>query len=296
MTLIGATTENPAFEVNGALLSRLRVYALAQLTPEEVEMVLARAAGEDPAAPPVDEEALALPGPAQRRRRAHGAERARAGARDGGRARRAAGRARPRRGRPAAARGPLRQTGRSPLRLRLRLDQGDARLGPGRLAVLPRGDAGGRRGPALHRAADGDPRLRGHRQRRPCRAVGGDRGRRRRRARRTAGGPLRARAGRDLPRARAEVRRGGPRAGGGPGARARARRAAGAALAAIGAEARDRTAGSYENPHRLPGHVGAQELLPAGVAGERFYEPDEAEAELAARLERLRRERGREER
>ena len=31
-----------------------------------------------------------------------------------------------------------------------------------------------------------------------------------------------------------------------------------------------------------PGHVSAQELLPESVAGERFYEPDEAEAELAA--------------
>src|SRR5262249_11483940 len=33
VTLIGATTENPAFEVNGALLSRLRVYALQALSP-----------------------------------------------------------------------------------------------------------------------------------------------------------------------------------------------------------------------------------------------------------------------
>ena len=41
LTLIGATTENPAFEVNGALLSRLRVYALQALTAEEVEVVLA---------------------------------------------------------------------------------------------------------------------------------------------------------------------------------------------------------------------------------------------------------------
>ena len=32
VTLIGATTENPAFEVNGALLSRLRVYALRALS------------------------------------------------------------------------------------------------------------------------------------------------------------------------------------------------------------------------------------------------------------------------
>jgi putative ATPase len=44
VTLIGATTENPAFEVNGALLSRMRVYALQALTAEEVEIVLRRAA------------------------------------------------------------------------------------------------------------------------------------------------------------------------------------------------------------------------------------------------------------
>ncbi len=36
VTLIGATTENPAFEVNGALLSRMRVYALQALSAEEV--------------------------------------------------------------------------------------------------------------------------------------------------------------------------------------------------------------------------------------------------------------------
>ncbi|HST55539.1 MAG TPA: replication-associated recombination protein A [Solirubrobacteraceae bacterium] len=45
VTLIGATTENPAFEVNGALLSRMRVYALQALSAEEVETVLRRAAG-----------------------------------------------------------------------------------------------------------------------------------------------------------------------------------------------------------------------------------------------------------
>jgi putative ATPase len=43
VTLIGATTENPAFEVNGALLSRTRVYALQALTDEEVATVLRRA-------------------------------------------------------------------------------------------------------------------------------------------------------------------------------------------------------------------------------------------------------------
>jgi putative ATPase len=44
LTLIGATTENPAFEVNGALLSRVRVYALQALTPPELELILRRAA------------------------------------------------------------------------------------------------------------------------------------------------------------------------------------------------------------------------------------------------------------
>jgi replication-associated recombination protein RarA len=43
VTLIGATTENPAFEVNGALLSRLRVYALQALSAQEVATVLHRA-------------------------------------------------------------------------------------------------------------------------------------------------------------------------------------------------------------------------------------------------------------
>jgi putative ATPase len=46
--------------------------------------------------------------------------------------------------------------------------------------------------------------------------------------------------------------------------------------------------GGYDNPHGHPGHVGPQELLPEAVAGARFYEPDEAEAELALRLTRIR--------
>ena len=45
VTLIGATTENPAFEVNGALLSRMRVYALQALAAEEVAEVLRARAG-----------------------------------------------------------------------------------------------------------------------------------------------------------------------------------------------------------------------------------------------------------
>ncbi len=41
--LIGATTENPSFALNAALLSRLRVYVLNQLAPDEVIALLERA-------------------------------------------------------------------------------------------------------------------------------------------------------------------------------------------------------------------------------------------------------------
>jgi putative ATPase len=48
----------------------------------------------------------------------------------------------------------------------------------------------------------------------------------------------------------------------------------------------------YDYPHDRPGHVSPQELLPGAVQGTRFYVPDEAEAELAARLAAIRRARG----
>jgi putative ATPase len=43
VTLVGATTENPYFEVNSALLSRTQVYELQALTAEHVEVLLRRA-------------------------------------------------------------------------------------------------------------------------------------------------------------------------------------------------------------------------------------------------------------
>lgn len=43
VTLIGATTENPSFEVNAALLSRMRVLTLSQLLPEDLAKILKRA-------------------------------------------------------------------------------------------------------------------------------------------------------------------------------------------------------------------------------------------------------------
>ncbi|KAI9306179.1 DNA polymerase III, clamp loader complex, gamma/delta/delta subunit [Cunninghamella echinulata] len=41
--LIGATTENPSFKVNSALLSRCRVFVLKQLTTDHITMILANA-------------------------------------------------------------------------------------------------------------------------------------------------------------------------------------------------------------------------------------------------------------
>jgi putative ATPase len=54
VTLIGATTENPYFEVNSALLSRMRVWRLEALTDEDVGTVVRRA---------LDDEERGLAGP-----------------------------------------------------------------------------------------------------------------------------------------------------------------------------------------------------------------------------------------
>src|SRR5215213_11857916 len=43
ITLVGATTENPSFEVIGALLSRTRVFVLQPLMAEHIERLLQRA-------------------------------------------------------------------------------------------------------------------------------------------------------------------------------------------------------------------------------------------------------------
>jgi putative ATPase len=61
VTLIGATTENPYFEVNSALLSRTRVYELRRLEDAHVLALLRRALGAEhgiPDPPPVEDEAL----------------------------------------------------------------------------------------------------------------------------------------------------------------------------------------------------------------------------------------------
>jgi len=48
VVFVGATTENPSFELNSALLSRARVYKLRPLESEDIVRVLARALANDP--------------------------------------------------------------------------------------------------------------------------------------------------------------------------------------------------------------------------------------------------------
>jgi putative ATPase len=57
ITLVGATTENPSFELNGALLSRALVLVFHRLDDAALEQLLARAEAEEGRPLPLDEEA-----------------------------------------------------------------------------------------------------------------------------------------------------------------------------------------------------------------------------------------------
>jgi putative ATPase len=60
ITLVGATTENPSFEINAALLSRAQVYVLKRLEPDSMERLLARAEAHLARPMPITAEARAL--------------------------------------------------------------------------------------------------------------------------------------------------------------------------------------------------------------------------------------------
>ncbi|MGZ5308645.1 MAG: replication-associated recombination protein A [Solirubrobacterales bacterium] len=66
VTLIGATTENPYFEVNSALLSRCQIYEFRPLGPEQIEPLLRRALSDSergiPDPPKVEDDAVELLG------------------------------------------------------------------------------------------------------------------------------------------------------------------------------------------------------------------------------------------
>ncbi|MCO6050939.1 replication-associated recombination protein A [Mesorhizobium sp. RP14(2022)] len=60
VVLVGATTENPSFELNAALLSRARVLSFRSLAPEDILKLLERAEAEEGRLLPLDEEARAV--------------------------------------------------------------------------------------------------------------------------------------------------------------------------------------------------------------------------------------------
>ena len=169
--LIGATTENPFFEVNAPLISRSRVVELHPLTDDDVREIVQRALA-DPragtrrsrsASTPDAEDAVVMTAGGDARVALNTLEQAAAEAGEE-RARRP-GCARPTRRRAHPA---LRQARRRPLRRHLRLHQVDARLRSRRRGLLAGAHGPRRRGSEVHRATHPDLRQRGRRQRGPA--------------------------------------------------------------------------------------------------------------------------------
>ena len=158
--LVGATTENPSFELNGALLSRCAVLVLNRLDDGALETLLARAEAAEGRTLPLEPDARIM-----LRAMADGDGRAlinMAEALFAAGVSRAPGRACAD-GDGAAPRAALRQVAGRPLQPDLGAAQVAARLGHRRCALLARAHAGGRRGPPLHRPPPGALRRRGRR-------------------------------------------------------------------------------------------------------------------------------------
>jgi putative ATPase len=297
IVLIGATTENPAFEVNGALLSRVRVYALRELSAQDVEMVLRRAValeGEAEAGPcpAVEQEAiafLAARSAGDARTALNALELALQTARELGEQSVGVRRAEDALQRRAvlydkrgdrhydyisawikATRGS--DPDASLYYLAVMLEGGeDPRFIARRMVILASEDVGNADPGALGLAVAAAQAVEhvGLPEAKFALAQA---------AIYLALAPKSNAAGRSLGAALAHVREHGAAPVPGwlrPGARP------------------GQEVGGYENPHDRPGRVSSQELLPEGVAGERFFGPGEAEARLAERLAEVRRMRGR---
>jgi putative ATPase len=283
LTLIGATTENPAFEVNGALLSRLRVYALQALTVEEVQQVLRHAAATDI---DVDDDALAFLAARSEGDARTALNALELAAATGTRVTLAlAEDALQRRAVLYDKKGDrhydyisawIKATrGSDPdaslYYLAVMLEGGeDPRFIVRRMVILASEDIGNADPGALSVATAAAAAVEhvGLPEARYALAQA---------AIYLSLAPKSDAAGRALAAAQRHVRehgaapvppwlRSGPRPG------------------------QDR--GGYDNPHGHPGHLGPQQLLPEGLAAERFYAPDDAEAQLATRLARIRESRG----
>jgi putative ATPase len=291
VTLIGATTENPAFEVNGALLSRTRVYALQALSTDEVGEVLRRAVARDEGRG-VDGEAidfLAARSEGDARTALNALELALATAAELGEERVSIARAEDALQRRAvlydkggdrhydyisawikATRGS--DPDASLYYLAVMLEGGeDARFIVRRMVIFASEDVGNADPGALGVAVAASQAVEHVGMPEAKFALAQT-------AIYLALAPKSNAAGRALGAAQQHVRahgaapvpgwlRSGPRPG--------------------------QEVGGYDYPHDHPGHVSAQELLPEGVEGAHFYAPDEAEAELAKRLTQIREMRGR---
>jgi putative ATPase len=291
VTLIGATTENPAFEVNGALLSRLRVYALQALTPEEITRVLRAAAERKPGGLAAGDEAiefLAARSEGDARTALNALELALSTARRRGEERVTLAGAEDALQRRAvlydkrgdqhydyisawikATRGS--DPDASLYYLAVMLEGGeDPRFIVRRMVILASEDIGNADPAALSLATAAAQAVEHVGMPEASFALA-------QAAIYLSLAPKSNAAGRALAAASAHVREHGAaavpgwlRAGPRPG----------------------QERGGYDNPHHHPGHVSAQPLLPQSVAGEAFYEPDDAEPALAKRLSELRRVRG----
>ena len=297
LTLIGATTENPAFEVNGALLSRVRVYALQALSAEQIGELLRRAAGPEVDAEAIEFLAARSEGDARTALNAlelASATAAEAGGGTGADAATDAGQ-RVTLGRVEDAlqrRAVLYDKGgdrhydyisawikatrgsdpdASLYYLAVMLEGGeDARFIVRRMVILASEDIGNADPQALSVATAAAAAVEHVGLPEATYALA-------QAAIYLALAPKSNAAGKALGAARRHVReqgaqlppawlRSGPRPG------------------------QDKA--DYDNPHNHPGHFSAQPLLPEAVEGTRFYAPDEAEAELKRRLVEIRRARG----
>jgi putative ATPase len=293
LTLIGATTENPAFEVNGALLSRLRVYALQALTAEEVGTVLRRAADTTIVADEAAFDFLAARSEGDARTALNALELAAATAGELGEERVTLQRVEDALQRRAvlydkkgdrhydyisawikATRGS--DPDASLYYLAVMLEGGeDARFIVRRMVILASEDIGNADPGALTVATAAAQAVEhvGLPEARYALAQA---------AIYLSLAPKSDAAGRALSAAERHVREHG--AAPVPGW---LRSGPLADLRSVGQDT-----GGYESPHARPGHISSQELLPKRIASARFYEPDEAEAELALRLRRIRQTRG----
>ncbi len=310
LTLIGATTENPAFEVNGALLSRLRVYAFDALEADQVQVLLQRALQLDhQGAMAADDDALALLAAdcdGDARIALNALALACTTARRNGEDRVTA---------PLCADALQQRTvlydragdrhydymsawikatrGSDPdaslYYLAVMLEGGeDPRFLVRRMVILASEDIGNADPGALSVAVAAAAAVEhvGMPEARYALAQA---------AIYLALAPKSNAAGKALAAAQRHVREHGaagvpPWLISGPRPGRPGRGTSGGAVVGAAGQAVRRGGGipAYDYPHDHPGHVSPQELMPERIAGARFYEPDEAEAQLARRLEEVR--------